>query len=93
MDWNADSSEFDVFISKDRRGKAKFLRDVTSHGAYGHLLCSSLHFTLCYKAVAFHFREKSNSGASDYEHLEAEGKEFGTVEKPPVFEIETTELH
>lgn len=71
----------------------KILEDVMKPRANGHMLSSLLQFSLCYKAPVHQFTKQRTSTALDREDLRFESKEGKAVERQPLPEIETTELH
>lgn len=91
--WNADSSEYGVFIPKNMRHIAKMQGDVMKPKAHGYMRCSSLQYTIWYKAQASRITLERTIIASDHEASESEIEEVETVEMQPLFEMDTTAQH
>lgn len=91
--WNANSSELNVFTAENMKDMPEMLKNVMKPSACGHVFCSSLWFCLWYKALISQFTEERTSIASDPAHKGAKDKEGRTLEKLSMFEIDTSALY
>lgn len=60
---------------------------------HGYVFCSTLQFTLWYRALVSSYTEERTGIASDQEASAFESKEGKTVEEQPLLIIETKTLH